>query len=251
MTELTRREFSAATLGSLLSYSLLQTLFSRDAFADEIRPEAIKWLANVNSLAKDVKSQKLPQVEWQKQVEALFQMVDAADAKKLLNFDALTKNLKIVDNGANSLRPTFPKVEGLPTDYVFGRQVFAMKKGRSVVPHGHNNMATAFLILQGDLRGRLFDRIKDEDSHIHIKPTIDRTFKVGEASSISDDKDNVHWFQALTDTAFIFNIHVLGVRPSKGDSTGRVYLDPNGEKLSDGVIRAKRLDHTEAHRLYG
>ena len=92
---------------------------------------------------------------------------------------------------------------------------------------------------------------RSEDSHIHIKPTIDRTFKVGEASSISDDKDNVHWFQALTDTAFIFNIHVLGVRPSKGDSTGRVYLDPNGEKLSDGVIRAKRLDHTEAHRLYG
>lgn len=251
MTELTRREFSLATLGSLVSYSLLETLFQRNAFAAEIKPEAIKWLNEVNTLAKDVKGQKITQVEWQKQVEALFQRIDVADVLPLLDFDALTKNVKIVDSGANSLRPNFPKVEGLPTDYVFGRQVFALKKGRSVVPHGHNNMATSFLILKGDLRGRLYDRVKDEAQHILIKPTIDRTFKVGEASSISDDKDNVHWFQAQSDTAFIFNLHVLNVRPSKGESTGRVYLDPNGEKLSDGLIRAERLDHQQAHKLYG
>lgn len=251
MNQLTRREFSVATLGSLMSYSLLETLFHRDAFGDEIKPEAIKWLANVNNLASDVKNQKLPQVEWQKQVEALFQKIDVAEVLRLIDFESLTKDLKIVDNGANSLRPKFPKVEGLPTEYVFGRQVFAMKKGRSVVPHGHNNMATSFLILKGDLRGRLYDRIQDEESHILIKPTVDRAFKAGEASSISDDKDNVHWFQALSDTAFIFNIHVLDVRPSKGDSTGRIYLDPNGEKLAGGIIRAKKLEHKQAHDIYG
>lgn len=251
MIELNRREFAVGTLGSLMSYSLLQTLFLRDAFCAEIKPEAVKWLKQVNDLAKDVKGQKLPQVEWQKQIEALFQKADVADVMQLLDFEALTKNVKIVDNGANSLRPNFPKVEGLPTDYVFGRQVFALKKGRSVVPHGHNNMATAFLILKGDLRGRLYDRVEDQKEHILIKPTIDRSFKVGEASSISDDKDNVHWFQALSDTAFIFNLHVLNVRPSKGDATGRVYLDPTGEKLADGTIRARRLDHKEAHQLFG
>ena len=73
----------------------------------------------------------------------------------------------------------------------------------------------------------------------------------GEASSISDHKDNVHWFQAKSETAFIFNIHVLNVSPGKGDSTGRIYLDPNGEKLEGGLLRAKRLDHKEAHQLYG
>ncbi len=251
MLELTRREFAVGTLGSLMSYSLLQTLFQRDAIAAEVKPEAVKWLKQVNDLAKDVKGQKLPQVEWQKQIEALFQQANVADVMQLLDFEALTKNVKIVDNGANSLRPTFPKIEGLPTDYVFGRQVFALKKGRSVVPHGHNNMATAFLILKGDLRGRLFDRVEDQKDHILIKPTIDRAFKAGEASSISDDKDNVHWFQAQSETAFIFNLHVLNVRPSKGEATGRVYLDPTGEKLSDGIIRAKKLDHKEAHKLFG
>ncbi len=30
-----------------------------------------------------------------------------------------------------------------------------------------------------------------------IKPTIDRKFSPGECSTVSDYKDNVHWFQAL------------------------------------------------------
>ncbi len=251
MTQLSRREFTQATLGSLLGYSLLETIFRQDAFADEVKPLAIEWLKQVNSLAADVRDQKLKQVEWQKQIEALFQKIDPADVLPLIDFDALTKDLKIVDNGANSLRPKFPKIEGLPTEYVFGRQVFALKKGRSVVPHGHDNMATAFLILKGDFHGRLYDRVKDEKSHILIKPTTDREFHRGEASSISDDKDNVHWFQAKSETAFIFNIHVLNVRPGKGEATGRVYLDPNGEKLADGLIRAKRLEHKQAHEIYG
>jgi hypothetical protein len=112
-------------------------------------------------------------------------------------------------------------------------------------------MATAFLILKGDMRGRLYDRMKDEKEHILIKPTVDRPFKAGETSSISDDKDNVHWFQALSETAFIFNIHVLEVRKGGGESTGRVYLDPNGEKVAGGLIRAKRLEHKQAHEIYG
>ena len=251
MPELSRRDFAKATLGSLLSYSLLETLFRQDAFADGIRPTAIQWLKELNTLALDVREQKITQIEWQKQIEALYRKIDLSDLLQLVDFDALTRDLKIVDNGATSLRPRFPKVEGLPTEFVFGRQIFALKKGHAVVPHGHNNMATAFLILNGDMRGRLYDRLEDEESHILIKPTIDRLFAAGETSSISDYKDNVHWFQAQSESAFIFNIHVLNVRPGSGESTGRVYLDPNGEKLSDGLIRAKKLGHKEAHDIYG
>ena len=111
MTQLSRREFAQATLGSLLGYSLLETIFRQDAFADEVKPLAIEWLKQVNSLAADVRDQKLKQVEWQKQIEALFQKIDPADVLPLIDFNALTKDLKIVDSGANSLRPKFPKVE--------------------------------------------------------------------------------------------------------------------------------------------
>jgi hypothetical protein len=68
---------------------------------------------------------------------------------------------------------------------------------------------------------------------------------------VSDDKDNIHWFQALEEPAFIFNIHVSGLNPDSTDTTGRVYLDPNGEKLKDGLIRARRVDYEEVNKLYG
>lgn len=246
-----RRDFTKQTLGSLLTFSLLETLTTNDLFADSVKPITTKWLASLNDLGKQVKGQKLKQVEWQKQVEALFSKVDLPELLRLIDFNKLSKNVKFVDNGARSLRFKFPKVEGLPTSYVFGRQIFALKKDRSVVPHGHNNMATAFLILKGDLHGRHYDRLNDEPKHFIIKPTIDRKFKPAEYSTISDDKDNVHWFKAITEPSFIFNIHVLNVRPGSKLRTGRVYLDPEGEKLSGGLIKARRVDYKEAHKLYG
>lgn len=246
-----RRDFSKRALGSLLTFSLLETLAGNDLFADSVKPVTTKWLAEVNDLAKQVKGQSIKQDEWQKQIESLFSKVNLPDLLKMINFEKLTKNIKLLDNGARSLRFQFPKVEGLPKDYVFGKQIFALKKGRSVVPHGHNNMATAFLILKGNFEGKHYDRLKDEKEHFLIKPTIDRKFGPAEYSSITDYKDNIHWFKAMDEPAFIFNLHVLNVRPGSKLPTGRVYLDPNGEKLKGGLIKAKRIGHKEAHELYG
>jgi hypothetical protein len=251
MQNFSRREFAQQALGSVLTLSLLETLFRCDAFADEVKPATVKWLADVNQLGRDLKDQKLEQVEWQKKIEELYAGADIADFLRLIDFDKLTKNLELLDSGAKSLEVKFPKLEGLPEKFAWGRQIFALKKGRSVVPHGHNNMATAFLILKGNFHGRHYDRLEDEAEHVLIKPTIDRQFKLGECSTVSDFKDNVHWFKALDEPAFIFNIHVSGLDPESDKTTGRVYIDPAGEKLSDGVIRARLIDSDEAHKLYG
>jgi hypothetical protein len=248
--DLSRRQFGQQTLGALLTYSLLETLLKSDAFGDDAKLAAGRWLKDVNDLSQDIKGQRLKQTEWQTKVDELLAKVDLAESLKFLDFEKLTANLKLRDQGELSLRATFPKVEGLPTDLVFGHQVFALAKDRSVVPHGHNNMATAFLILQGTFRGRHYDRLEDEAEHFIIRPTIDRSFGVGEHSTVSDHKDNVHWFTATSERAFIFNIHVMNVDPAN-KKNGRVYLDPNGEKLSEGRIRAKRLNSAEVYKLYG
>ena len=98
---------------------------------------------------------------------------------------------------------------------MFGKQIFALKKGRSIVPHGHDNMCTGFIVLRGNFVGKHYDRVEDNKDHYLIKPTIDRTFKPGECSTISDHKDNVHWFKAESDAASIFNIHVMGYNPEQ------------------------------------
>jgi hypothetical protein len=247
----TRRAFAQQTLGSLLTYSLLETLFSGDLLADEVRPAAAKWAADLNQLGLDVKGRKLKQTEWQQKVEELFARVDVPDFLRWIDFDRLTRTAKLVDKGELSLRAPFPAVEGLPKELVFGKQIFGLKKGRSVIPHGHNNMATAFLILKGDLRGRHYDRVEDGKEHMIIKPTIDRTFQPGGCSTVSDYKDNVHWFTALTEPAFIFNIHVMNVNEKPRGKTGRIYVNPEGEKLSDGLIRAPLISYFEAQKMFG
>jgi hypothetical protein len=248
MSTISRRVFQQQTLGSLLTWSLLETLFSGDAFAEEVKPIAAKWLAQLNSLSLDLKGKKLDPLQWQKQVEQLFSNVDLPEMLKFIDFEKLTRDIKPKERGEQSLRPTLPQVEGLPTNLVFGHQVFALNKDRSVVPHGHDNMATAFLILKGDFRGRHYDRLEDDPKHMIIKPTLDKTFGPGTCSTVSDLKDNVHWFQATSESAFIFNIHVMSVVPGR---TGRVYIDPDGEKLSGGRIKARKIDHAEANKLYG
>jgi hypothetical protein len=248
MSTLSRREFQQQTVASLLTWSMLDMFFSRDAFADDIKPIAAKWLAEINTLSLDLKDQKLDPLAWQKQVEQLLSRVDLPEMLTFIDFDKLTRNIKPQERGELSLRATLPEVEGLPTKLVYGHQVFALNKDRSVPPHGHDNMATAFLILKGEFQGRHYDRLEDDKQHMIVKPTVDQSFGSGTYSTVSDFKDNVHWFQAATDGAFIFNIHVMSVKPGR---TGRVYIDPAGEKLSGGRLRCKKIDHAEANKLYG
>ncbi len=251
MSTLSRRAFSQQTLGSLLTFSLLETLVCGDALADEVKPVTAKWLAELDALGRDVRGQEIKQLDWQKKVEELMTRVDMDDMLKFIDFDKLAASVKLRSRGELSLRAKFPKVEGLPTELVFGHQIFALGKDRSVVPHGHDNMATAFLILKGKFEGKHYDRLADEKDHMIITPTIDREFGVGEHSTVSDHKDNVHWFKSTTDAAFIFNIHVLNVDPKSGKRTGRVFIDPNGEKLAGNKIKARRISGDEAEKLYG
>ncbi len=250
---ITRREFAEKAIGSVALLALMDTLFGRDLlFASPVRPLATKWLGELDRLGRDCKSQKLKQVEWQAKVEELFSRIDLPEFLKYIDFETLArKGEEYKGLGARSLSVNFPQVEGVPTKLVFGRQVFAMKKGRSIVPHGHNNMATCFLVLRGRCHGRHYERLENEPEHMIVKPTIDREFGPGGTSSISDYKDNVHWFKSLSDSAFVFNIHVMGINPSLKEPTGRIYIDPDGEKLEGGRIRARLIEHDEADKLYG
>jgi hypothetical protein len=248
---MTRREFTEKSLGSLLLFSLAGLLKGKDLFAFPIRSFANHWLADLDQLGRDVKTDALKQVEWQKKVEELYSHVDLPEFLKMIDFETLKKKLDTFNGkGAMSLGVNFPKIEGIPTKMVFGRQLFAMKKGRSIVPHGHDSMATAFLVLSGQCRGRHYDRLADEKDFMIITPTVDKEFGPGGASSISDVKDNVHWFEALSDSAFVFNIHVNGLKTNP-KSPGRIYVDPSGEKIEGGKIRARVLDHDECTKLYG
>ncbi len=250
--DFSRRDFTKRSVQTILGVSLLEHLCSGNLLAADAHSKAARWLGDVNEIGVDLKGGKMKEIEWQKKVEDLFQNeIELTELLKFIDFDRIAKSAKFVSNGARSIRFKYPKVEGVPGKLVFGQQIFALKKDRSVVPHGHNNMATAFLVLKGNFHGRHYDRVKDEKKHMIIKPTIDAKFGPGQTSSVSDVKDNVHWFKAEDEPAYIFNIHVLGVKGKGGKSTGRVYVDPFGEKIDGGLIRARLINSKEAHKRYG
>lgn len=246
-----RRSFNRKLLGSLMTFGLIETLVSHDLFADSVKPVIGKWVVEMQDLARDLKDQKLKDVDFQAKLEDLYRRVDLQELIKLVDLDRVARSVKYPALGAANLGVDLSQVEGLPKKLLLGKQIFAMQKGRSVVPHGHNNMATGFIVLRGDFIGKHYERVEDLDDHYLIKPTIDRVFKPGEYSTISDHKDNVHWFKADSDTGFIFNVHVMGYNPDNPKPAARVYVDPDGEKVSGGLIMARVIGSAECHKKYG
>jgi hypothetical protein len=246
----TRRQFTARLLGSVVTFGLVETLWSRDLFADPVKPTIEKWLKELTGMAADLKGRKLTDLEFQTKMEDLYKRVDLQALCGVVKLDELEKK-PLPANGAASFGFDLTKVEGLPPDLRFGKQIFGCRKDRSVVPHGHVNMCTGFIILKGTWHGRHFDKVETHKDHYVIKPTIDRTFGPGDLSTISDHKDNIHWFQAGSDAAYIFNVHVTDYDKEIKESSGRLYLDPDGEKLAGGLIKAPKMTSGECHKKYG
>jgi hypothetical protein len=246
-----RRSFNAKVLGSLVTFGLVETLFTRDLFAADAKPMIGKWVVELGDLCRSVKDRKVKDTDWQDKVEELYKRCDLPELVKLIDLDKLAKDVKYPEKGAASLGVDLSQVEGLPKRLVFGKQIFAVQKGRAIVPHGHDNMCTGFIVLRGTFEGKHYDRVQDEARHYLIRPTIDRLFGPGEFSTVSDHRDNVHWFKATSDTGFIFNVHVIGYDPGIELPAGRVYLDPDGERVRGGLIRAPKMTSAECHKKYG
>ena len=89
---ITRRSFTKDALGSLLAFSLVDTLCRYDLFAAEVKPITVKWLKQLNDLSSELKKKKAKQLDWQKSVEDLFKRVDLPDLLQAIDFAKLEKN---------------------------------------------------------------------------------------------------------------------------------------------------------------
>ena len=246
----TRRDFNSRLVQSLVAFGLVEALWARDLFADPIKPTIQSWLKDLTDMTRDLRGQKLTDLEFQTKMEDLYKRVDLKALCTLIKLDELEKK-PLPPNGAANAGIDLTTVQGLPKDTGFGKQIFGCKKDRSIVPHGHANMCTGFIILKGTWRGKHYDRIETHADHYVIKPTIDKEFGPGDLSTISDHKDNIHWFKAMSEGAYIFNVHIIGYDPTIKETSGRLYLDPDGEKLSGGRVKALKMSSSDCHKKYG
>lgn len=251
MQKLSRRAFSQNMLGSIFTFSLFSTLCKGELLTGNVRPLAHRWVVEMEEVTRALREAKVQPVEWQQQIESLLARVELSDLLRAIDYERLAKVAIFPVDHESAEEVSFPRIEGLPSELSFIPFFYAMKKGVAIVPHGHHNMTSMHMILSGEAHAWQYDRVADEPRHLIIKPTKDKVLARGEASTISDQKDNIHWFKALTEPVFMFNIGVFGINPSDSFS-GRHYIDPvHGEKMKDGLIRARRIEVDEAYKLYG
>ena len=252
MDKISRRNFTSQTLQSLLTLSLVETLSQERLLGKNIDRITGSWLTEVEEISRAMKSGRAKQTEWQQKIAEIFTRVELPDFLRSVDFERVSKKIKFPDDseGVIPVNPSRPK--GLPEELEFSTYIYGLKKGRAIAPHCHRNMTSMHMLIGGQIHAWHFDRLADEPKHLIIKPTLDRALAMGEASTTSDDKDNVHWFKATSDVAFTFNLAVFEIDRSSQFSGRQFYLDPaGGEKLGDGSLRVRHLTSQEARRLYG
>lgn len=120
-------------------------------------------------------------------------------------------------------------------------------------------MVSMHLVLKGrmhvrhyDWDVRRYDWIKEAEKYLIIKPTIDQESSVGQATTISNDKDNIHWLKNIgKGKAFTLDVVVDRLDPTLDYSYKQIFVDPlRGERIDGELLRVRRLAYEEANRLY-
>jgi hypothetical protein len=232
----TRRELLAAL-------AVLKLGFERDLFA-----APAPWLRRLQKACADVSARRIPPREWQAEAERLLHDVPLAELVRLVDLDRLRHTIErpLDRAGAQTIRLT-----GLGGEPAFVTKVFALRRGTAIVPHGHRNMVSLHVVLAGEARLRHYDRVQDEADHLVLRPTVERLSRPGDLSSISAERDNVHWFEATTDV-FTLDVIVDNLDPTLPYRYEMDFVDPRGaERMSGGLLRAPRIPFERALRLYG
>ena len=244
-----RREFSKSLLLTVSSYALFKTLFTKDAFAKEIRPVTDQWIKGLHEMSMDLKGGTITPGMWQTRIKDLFDKVELEELLTRIDFDRLIAGFEYPDLGVSTKWVTFPRLEGLPEQLAFHGKVFGMKKDRAIIPHGHRNMVSCHYVLKGELWLRHYEKIEEDDTHMLIEPTVDTLARVGSHSSISDERNNIHWLRATTESAFTYDVLIVDLNGKKWDVDN---IDPHGaEKVSGNLLRVRKLDLEEALKKYG
>jgi len=244
-----RREFSKNILGAVTSYTLFNSIFATSSFASAVSPITRHWAIELNEYCADLKKASVSPGEWQSLTEQLFQRIQLDEILQFIDFEKLTRGFSFPDIGVKTKPVFFPRLSGLPDKTVFVKKIFGVQKGRAIIPHGHTNMASAHLVLKGNMHLRHYEKVSQEDNRLIIKPAIDKMVKPGDSSSISDERNNIHWFIASSASAFTLDIIMLDLMGKNYDIQNLDIYEK--ENLGDGTMRVPILDVETALKKYG
>jgi len=210
------------------------------------------WTHQLDSLGRDLLNGQITALAWQDGMDDLYRNIDPDTLLRSIDFDQATNNSAFdsINQSKNFTPVRFLPHTGAPEHMVVTTRLAKIRKGHSILPHGHLNMVSAFLTLSGEFHVRQYDRLHYDEYFFHIRQTSDHESQPGQWNSHSDVKNNIHWLTAMTDDTYLFSVKLTRIN-SNQDHSSLLFVDPNGKDLGNGVIQAKRIDYDRAHELYG
>ena len=248
-----RRKFLLHSCELAAWYGVLRLGFQHRAWARPIARGTEQWSRELAHLASEVRAGRLAPRAWQHAIEELHSTMTISELIKVLDVDEVLRAIKYPKEKLGAIQDIgLPALE--PRDTAgFGRKLFVYRKGSCTPPHAHNHLVSAHLILRGQVRTRKFDRVEDLQQAIVIEPTVDDVFGPGHTDSMSDDENNVHWFEGVSDIAVTFDVPVWNVSPAKTygyPANGQIFIDPTVPARGDGRIVAPIISFPAAVRKF-
>lgn len=214
------------------------------------------WARRVVALNRALAAGEIGLLDWQDRIATLNASVPVGEIVRYLEIEKLTAHLTYPNKLAETVDPHFPRsisVGGMQRPWFL--RVFAMREGGAVIPHAHNNMVSAHLVVHGNFHARTFDRIHDEKDAIAIRPSLDRLLSPGEIITMSDDRDNVHWLIAQRNRSMTFDIGVVDISKTRSykiaaNQYSMIYIDPTPKPESDGLIHAPVIGFEQSAKKF-
>ncbi len=231
---------------------------SRMGYAADGRERTIEdWVEQLDALSQQLSSKKISALQWQDAIDKLFADVPMESLLKLIDFRKLADRLTALDLSERgevfqdiSVGPIAKTTsEAYATSAIV--KVAHIKKGRSIPPHGHGSMTSAFLCISGEFDVRLYDRLGDVGNDMIVRQTADqKNAGPGTWSSISDYRDNVHWLTATSDDCFLFTCKLIRLEADR-EFHGRENINLFAAKqLGSSTWRAPIISGKESAELY-
>jgi hypothetical protein len=209
-----------------------------------------RWVRRQSELALALQHGELPPGAWMDEVERLARETDLEELMAAVRASRLTPAPSGAANDPAKRYVRFLDAEGRPQSLPYGVALFDFDPENVITPHGHKHMASAHLVVDGRFRVRTFDRVRDEPGAMVIRPREDRIARVGEISTMSSERGNVHWFVPQGGRAATFDVIVTGLDAGAPDYDIKA-IDPlRAERREEGLIAAPIIGFEHASRVY-
>jgi hypothetical protein len=221
------------------------------------RPEPMEaWARRLVGLKDDLQAGRIGVLDWQARVEALNRSVPLEKLGAYLDIGALTAGFSyptLLAEVADAVLP--PDIVGDGGMRRWFARVFGLRRGGAIIPHVHNNMVSAHLVISGAFRVRTHDRVGDLADAVVLRQTRDAQIRPGDVISMSDRRDNQHWLVALEDRSMTFDVGIVDLPPSweyglAANNYNMIFVDPDRPPERDGTIVAPVLTFVQAQAKF-